>query len=75
MSFDAERLISEIESRKAMWNISREDYTNQEIKKKQRKKIVNVFVTEKTSAEEKKDFGKQTFLIISAIIDTPIINA
>lgn len=57
MSFDAERLISEIESRKAMWNISREDYTNQEIKKKQRKKIVNVFVTEKTSAEEKKDFG------------------
>lgn len=54
MSFDTDKFISEIQSRKAIWDLQSEEYANRDLKKKQWEEIVELFGGEELSDEEKK---------------------
>jgi hypothetical protein len=58
MSFDTERLIREVECRKALWDISSEEYSDRDLKKRSWEEITNIFCEENASENEKKDVGK-----------------
>ncbi|XP_076243295.1 uncharacterized protein LOC143184729 [Calliopsis andreniformis] len=57
MAFDTERFILEVECRRAIWDVSHNDYSNRDIKRKQWEEIVNLFAVEGLSKEESKDLG------------------
>ncbi|KOB75154.1 Uncharacterized protein OBRU01_08173 [Operophtera brumata] len=57
MSFDTDKFISEIQSRKAIWDLQSEEYANRDLKKKQWEEIVELFGGKELSDEEKKNSG------------------
>lgn len=58
MSFDTDKFILEIQSRKAIWDLQSDDYSNRDLKKKQWEEIVELFGGEGLSDEEKKTLGE-----------------
>ncbi|KAJ8721098.1 hypothetical protein PYW08_006563 [Mythimna loreyi] len=65
MSFDTD--ISEIQSRKAIWDLQSEEYANRDLKKKQWEEIVQLFGSEELSDEEKKKL-RATFGTIEPVL-------
>ncbi|XP_021921373.1 uncharacterized protein LOC110830580 isoform X2 [Zootermopsis nevadensis] len=55
MSFDTERFISVVESRRAIWDLARSDYANRELKKSQWEEVVELFGGEGLPEASKKD--------------------
>lgn len=61
MAFDTERFISEIECRRAIWDISSEEYSNRDAKRNQWEEIVNSFGGQELDITAKKELGKAYF--------------
>lgn len=57
-AFDTDKFILEIQSRKAIWDLSSDEYSNRDLKKKQWEEIVELFGGEGLPDEEKKNLGK-----------------
>jgi hypothetical protein len=64
MTFDTEKFIREIESRKAIWDITSEEYSDRDLKKRRWEEITNKMCSENLSENEKNEFGKHVFLFI-----------
>lgn len=59
MAFDTERFIAEIESRPAIWDISSDEYTNRNLKKRSWEEVVQIFrQKDGMTRHEKKYMGK-----------------
>jgi hypothetical protein len=58
MTFDTEKFIREIESRKAIWDITSEEYSDRDLKKRRWEEITNIMCSENVSENEKNEFGK-----------------
>ncbi|GBP26207.1 hypothetical protein EVAR_74970_1 [Eumeta japonica] len=58
MTFDTEKFIWEIESGKAIWDITSEEYSDRDLKKRRWEEIMNKMCSESLSENEKKEFGK-----------------
>ncbi|GBP75211.1 hypothetical protein EVAR_88817_1 [Eumeta japonica] len=54
MTFDTEKIIREIESRKAIWDITSEEYSDRDLKKRRWEEITNKMCSESLSENEKK---------------------
>lgn len=63
MTFDTEKFIREIESRKAIWDITSEEYSDRDLKKRRWEEITNEMCSESLSENEKQEFGKHVFLL------------
>ncbi|GBP44038.1 hypothetical protein EVAR_85192_1 [Eumeta japonica] len=59
MTFDTEKFIREIESRKAIWDITSEEYSDRDLKKRRWEEITNKMCSESLSENEKKEFGER----------------
>lgn len=57
-AFDTEKFIIEIQSRKAIWDLLSDEYSNRDLKKTQWEEIVELFGGEGLLDEEKKNIGK-----------------
>lgn len=58
MTFDTEKFIREIESRKAIWDISSEEYSDRDVKKRRWQEITNIMCEDNLTENEKNEFGK-----------------
>lgn len=58
MSFDTERFITEIETRRALWDMSCEGYANRDLKRIMWEEIIEIFGNEKLTITEKNELGK-----------------
>lgn len=57
MSFETESLIREVECRKALWDISSDEYSDRDLKKRKWEEITNIFSGDNLSEDEKKALG------------------
>ncbi|VVC36904.1 BESS motif,MADF domain [Cinara cedri] len=58
MTFDAEKLIQEVKCRKAIWDMSSDEYSDQDLKRRQWEEITNIMCEKNLSENEKNIFGK-----------------
>jgi hypothetical protein len=64
-NFDTERFIVEVQSRNALWDMTAEEYSNRDLKKKSWEELVDIFINKEDATNaEKNEYGKFVFLII-----------
>lgn len=73
-AFDTERFIVEIENRPSLWNISSDDYSNRDLKKKCWEEIVDIFKDkEEMNIQEKKELGKCCIFLLNLLMYTFVL--
>lgn len=74
-AFDTERFIVEIENRPSLWNISSDDYSNRDLKKKCWEEIVDIFKDkeEMNIQEKKKELGKCCIFLLNLLMYTFVL--
>lgn len=62
MTFDTEMFIREVESRKAIWDITSDEYSDRDLKRRRWEEITNIMCVDSLTENEKKEFGKYFYL-------------
>lgn len=70
MSFDTERFICELETRRALWDMSCVDYSNRDIKRILWEEITEIFSTENSTINEKKELCKYLFYCMFILLSS-----
>jgi len=58
MTFDTEMFIREVESRKAIWDVTSDEYSDRDLKRRRWEEITNIMCVDSLTEKEKNEFGK-----------------